>query len=51
MKAQLKEYTGFKDEDIKDALWGCYSEVGPAVAALKSEYGIFEGTMAMAIQY
>lgn len=34
----MSEFTGFTDEDIKDALWFNYMELEPTLKQLRSEY-------------
>lgn len=36
VKAQLTEYSGFTDADIREYLWESYLEVDPTVKELKS---------------
>lgn len=37
IKTAMKDYTGFTDKDLKDALWFNYLEVEPTLKELKSE--------------
>lgn len=47
LKAQLKDHTGFTDDDVREALWESYMEVEPALKELKSGYiySLFTVTM------
>ncbi|KAH3679080.1 hypothetical protein WICMUC_001276 [Wickerhamomyces mucosus] len=42
IKADLQEYTGFSDLDIKDTLWNNYLEIEPTIKELKSKLAHIE---------